>query len=157
MTERCQVMKIRVIVADRNNLVCEALCAMLKDFEHIEVVGAATDCQAMIELVKTASPSVLMMDMAISPLDTDDTIRQIRKANSDVKVLLVNEYEDKEDILRGLKDGCDGYLPKRAKSTELMTALTALSQGGYFLYPSVAKKLVGEYLSLGQKQKPGCR
>ena len=138
----------RVLVADRDNLVCEAMCAMLTGVADIEVVGAASSTSAMVEMAKSTLPSVVLMDMAIAAIDTENAIRELRQVNSDIKVLVLSSYEERDDILRGLKAGSNGYLPKRARASELVSAINAVSQGGYFLYPSVAKKVVNEYVNL---------
>lgn len=143
--------KTRVIVADRNTLTCEGMCALLKAFKNIEVVGSATNSDEMIELVRAKSPDIVLMDMAMPLTDVGAIIQQIRQENGEVKVLLVSEYEDRERILKGLQAGGNGYLPKRARPSDLASAITAIYRGGYFLYPSVAKTVVGEYLSLGKK------
>lgn len=145
--------KTRVIVADRNTLTCEGMCALLKAFKNIEVVGSATNSDEMIELVRAKSPDIVLMDMAMPLTDVGAIIQQIRQENGEVKVLLVSEYEDRERILKGLQAGGNGYLPKRARPSDLASAITAIYRGGYFLYPSVAKTVVGEYLRL--RKNPG--
>jgi len=140
--------KVRVLVADKNTLMCEGICALLKSYKSVEVVGAATNGQKIIELVRAKVPDLVLMDITIPLVDASDVIRQIRQENSDVKVLLVSEHEDRECILRGLKAGGNGYLPKRAGAPDLVSAILAIYRGGYFLYPSVAKTVVGEYLRL---------
>ena len=142
--------KVRVLVADKNSLTCEGMCALLKAFKNVEVVGAATNNDAMIELVREKAPDLVLMDTSIPPIDIGDSIHRIRHENRATKVLLVSENENKEYILRGLKGGSNGYLPKRAEAPDLLSAITAIYRGGYFLYPSVAKVMVDAYLNLGK-------
>jgi two-component system response regulator NreC len=46
-----------------------------------------------------------------------------------------------------LEAGAGGYVPKRAAPEELLTAIRAAAAGEVYLYPSLAKLLVKDYLS----------
>lgn len=142
--------KVRVLVADRQVLVCESICAMLRTCGQIEVVGATSDVDKIISMVRELSPDVVLTDMAMPLIDGSQIVRQIHKANGEVRVLLVSEYENREYILRGLEAGGSGYITKKATALDLVSAILTVYNGGYFLYPSVAKTLVKEYLSLEQ-------
>ena len=62
------------------------------------------------------------------------------------KVLALTQYEDKEYVIAAIKAGANGYMPKRAVGTELVTAIRTVYRGGPFLYSSAAKVLIEEYL-----------
>lgn len=42
--------------------------------------------------------------------------------------------------------GASGYVPKRAAPNDLISAIHAVCSGGMFLFPSVARLLVKDYL-----------
>lgn len=141
---------IKVLIADKHPLICESLFALLKTYPQVSVVGKAMGGREIIELVKELEPDLVVMDIFIPVMDISEIIREIRKHDGEVKVLLVSDYEDRECILRGLKAGGNGYLPKCANAAELVNAIRVIHDDGYFLYPSVAKKLVEEYLNMGK-------
>ncbi len=145
---------ITVLIADKHPLICESLFALLKTYPQIKVVGKATNGREIIEIVKELNPDIVVMDIFIPVMDITEIIREIRKHDDKIKVLLVSDYEDRECILRGLKAGGNGYLPKSANASELISAIRVIRDDGYFLYPTVAKKLVDEYLSLGNHPAP---
>ncbi|MFC2016198.1 response regulator [Chloroflexota bacterium] len=140
--------KVRVLVADGQNLFREGVCALLKIREDIEIVGEATNGQEAILKVREQTPDVVLIDMVMPIMDGTEVTRCIHKENSDIKVLLLTQYEDRDRILSGLKAGANGYIPKRAAGSDLVSAILAVYQGGYFLYPSVAKTMVNDYLQI---------
>ena len=140
--------KVRVLVADEETLFREGVCALLKTYKDIEIVGEATNGKEAIEMVREQNPDVVLVNIAMPILDGAEVTHRIRKENSDIKVLLLTQYEDRDRILRGLKAGADGYIPKRAATSDLVSAIQAVYRGGYFLYPSVAKTMVNDYLQL---------
>ncbi len=139
----------KVLITDKQPLVCEGLFALLKTYHHIKVVGMATSGHKVIEMVRELDPDIVIVDIFMPVMDIAEIIYEVRKHNGNIKILLVSDYEDKECILRGLKVGGNGYLPKSANASELVNALRVIDDGGYYLYPSVAKKLVEEYLRMG--------
>lgn len=146
--------KVRVLVADGHALIREGISAVLKTCEQIEVVGEATNAKEIIEVVREQAPDVVLMDITMPAVDGTKVIRQIHKEDARVKVLIVSEYEDRGFILRGLKAGGHGYIPKRATTSELVSAILAVYSKGCFLYPSVARTLVDEYLRIGRDPTP---
>ena len=62
------------------------------------------------------------------------------------KVLLLTQYEDRDCVLSGLKAGANGYIPKRATASDLVSAILVVCRGGCFLYPSVAKTMLDDYI-----------
>ena len=61
-------------------------------------------------------------------------------------VLALTMYEDDQYFFEMLRAGAAGYVPKRAAPDELVSAIRAVSQGQVFLYPSLAGRLVQDYL-----------
>ncbi len=140
--------KVRVLVADEEAIFSEGVCALLKTYEDFEIVGKATNGKEAIEMVREQNPDVVLVNMAMPIMDGAEVTRCIRKENSNIKVLFLTQYEDRERILSGLKAGANGYIPKRAATSALVSAILAVYRGGYFLYPSVAKTIVNDYLQL---------
>ncbi len=137
--------KVRVLVADGQTLFREGVCALLKIREDIEIVGEATNGKETIEMAREQMPDVVLMNIVMPIIDGAEVTYRIRKENSDIKVLLLTEYEDRDRVLSGLKAGANGYIPKRATASDLISAIQAVHRGGCFLYPSVAKTMVKDY------------
>jgi len=137
--------KVRMLVADKQTLFRQGVCALLKAHENIEIVGEATDGKEIVEKVREQTPDVVLMDIAMPVMDGAEVIHQIRKENGDTKVLLMTQYEDRDHIKSGLGAGANGYIPKRATAADLVSAILAVYRGGCFLYPSVARMVVDDY------------
>lgn len=145
---------VRVLVADKNSIINDGICAILKTYESIDVIGGVTRSEDIMKTIRGQAPDVIVMDIAMSLIDGTEVIRWIRNENSDIKILLISEQEDRDSIMRGLRAGSTGYIPKRATSSDLVSAILAVYRGGYFLYPSIAKTIVGEYLRIRQGLSP---
>jgi two-component system response regulator NreC len=76
-----------------------------------------------------------------------DATREIKKRFPAISVVALTIHEDEEYFFKMLDAGASGYVPKRAAPEELLTAIRAAAVGEVYLYPSLAKLLVNDYLS----------
>jgi two-component system response regulator NreC len=76
-----------------------------------------------------------------------EVTRQIKQSWPSVAVVALTIHEDEEYFFQMLQAGANGYVPKRAAPEELLTALRTAASGGVYLYPSLAKLLVRDYLT----------
>ena len=138
--------KIRVILVDDHTLLRDGIRALLSMSKEIEVIGEAGDGQAGVDLVAELRPDIVLMDIAMPVLDGLEATRRIKDRFKSVKVLILTQHENREYVFPILKAGADGYVLKKAAGTELVSAIKAVSEGGTFLYPSVARAVVEDYL-----------
>lgn len=137
--------KIRILVVDDHAIMREGIRALFGVHGDMEVVGEASDGREAIDKAAELAPDVVVMDIAMPGMDGLEATRRIRKQNPKAKVLVLTQHDNKEYILSAIKAGAAGFLPKRALSSELVSAIRALHQGDSFLYPSAATALVENY------------
>ena len=146
--------KIRVLVTDGETLFREGICALLKIRDDMEVVGEAADGDETLEMLTEHQPDVLVMNVNRPGIDGTEVCQRIRKKHSGVRILLVSQYEDGERLIRGLEAGADGYLLRRAATSELVSAILSVHRGDFFLYPAVARTIVEDYRNLTKHPSP---
>ncbi len=144
--------RIRVLIADDHALLREGICALLRSYDDIEVVGEAGDGREAIEKARRLRPDVVLMDIAMPGLGGLEATLELRKLDPPPKVLVLTQYDNKEYVLRFLKAGAAGFVIKKAVGTELVSALRSVAQGDSYLYPSITRDVIEEFLKEG---KPG--
>ncbi|MFC2016697.1 response regulator [Chloroflexota bacterium] len=137
--------KIKLLVVDDHAIMRYGIRALLDLIDDIEIVGEASEGNEAIERARELAPDVVVMDITMRGMDGLEATQRIIKNNLRVKVLILTQHDNKEYILRAVKAGACGYVPKRAVSSELISAIRAVEHGDFFLYPSAAAALVEGY------------
>src|SRR5512139_3430507 len=140
-------MKIRLLLVDDHAVVRSGLRMLLMSEEDMEIVGEAGNAAEALEAVRLLKPDVVLMDIGLPDMSGIDATREIRKLHPDVAVVALTIHEDEEYFFKMLDAGARGYVPKRAAPEELITAIRAAAVDEVYIYPSLAKLLVRDYLS----------
>jgi two-component system, NarL family, response regulator NreC len=143
-------MNTRLLLVDDHAVVRSGLRMLLENERDIEIIGEAASAHEAIEKALRMKPSVILMDIGLPDLSGIEATREIKKRFPEVSVVALTIHEDEEYFFKMLEAGATGYVPKRAAPEELLTAIRAAATGQVYLYPSLAKLLVRDYLSGGQ-------
>jgi DNA-binding NarL/FixJ family response regulator len=144
--------KIRVLIADDQQLVREGLCVLLDLIPDICVVGEASNGTEAVERARQLEPDVILMDVRMPELDGVAATRQIQDTCPEVKVIILTTFDDDEYVFEGLLAGAAGYLLKDVPSEQLAEAIRAATRGGAFIHPSVTRKVVAELTRLTERE-----
>ncbi len=144
--------KMRVLIADDHAIVREGLRTLLATQPDIDVVGEATDGKEAEDKTGEVHPDIILMDITMPGVSGLEATRKIKQQYPEVRILVLTMHESDEYFFSMLAAGASGYFVKGGSSSELIAALRAVWQGNVFLYPTMAKKLLGDYL---QRVKTG--
>lgn len=138
--------KMKVLIVDDHVIVREGLRALLETQPDIKIVGEAANGQEALNKVVEVKPDIVLMDITMPGINGLEATRQIKQRNPDVKILVLTVHEGDEYFFKMLTAGASGYFVKGGSSNELVSAMRIVRQGDVYLCPTVAKKLLGEYL-----------
>lgn len=138
--------KVRVLMADDHTMFREGVRLLLETRGGFEVVGEAATGREAVELARSLRPDVIVMDIGMPGMNGLDATRLIQADNPSSRVLILTMHDTDEYFFSALEAGASGYVLKEAASNDLVNAIESVSRGGMFLYPSLATKLVEEYL-----------
>lgn len=138
--------KIKVLIADDHTIVRSGVRLLLDAEADIEVVGEALDGVEAVDLVQQLRPNVVLMDIAMPGMDGMEATLHIKDEWPEVNVLVLTMHRRDEYFFEMLKAGASGYILKGAETNELIHAVRVVARGEVFLYPTMTRKLVRDYL-----------
>ena len=140
-------MAIRLLLVDDHAVVRSGLRMLLEGEADVEIAGEAGTAREALDLLGRLHPDVVLMDIGLPDLSGIDAAREIKSLYPEIAVVALTIHEDEEYFFKMLEAGASGYVPKRAAPEELLTAIRAAASGEVYLYPSLAKFLVHDYLT----------
>jgi len=138
--------KIKVLIADDHTVLRDGLRLLLGNQHDFEIVGEASDGRDAYFKVEELRPDVVIMDIGMPVLNGLDATLEIKRTFPDVKVLILTQHDNDEYVYRILQAGAAGYVLKRAAGVELVSAIRGVHGGKAFIYPSMTKELLTDYL-----------
>ena len=140
-------MPMRLLLVDDHAVVRSGIKMLLSSERDVEIVGEASTAAQAMETAGIVKPDVILMDIGLPDLSGIDATREIKKRYPEISIVALTIHEDEEYFFKMLDAGASGYVPKRAAPEELLVAIRAAAAGEVYLYPSLAKLLVKDYLS----------
>ncbi len=120
MTER-----IRVVVADDQQVMREGLVALLELINGIEITGAAANGAEAVDLVAEGNVDVVLMDLRMPVLDGFQATARIKRDWPRVRVLVLSIAAEARD--QALAAGADAFVAKGAPEDLLLDTIRTLA------------------------------
>jgi len=132
-------------VAEDHATVREGLKLIINAQPDMEVVADAEDGRTAIELAQKLQPDVALMDISMPGLNGLKATAKLKECCPKVHVLAVTRHKDDGYLQQVLKAGASGYVLKQSPPAELLHAIRAVANGGKYLDPTLAGKVMGRY------------
>jgi RNA polymerase sigma factor (sigma-70 family) len=134
--------RVRVLIADDDDLMRAGLRAVFSSDETIDVVGEAGDGRAAITRARELGPDVVLMDVRMPNLDGIAATRDVLAVSPELKVIILTTFEQDDYIFGALRAGASGFLLKRTRPEDLIAAIHTVAASDSLLSPSVTRKVI---------------
>ncbi|NLM78170.1 MAG: response regulator transcription factor [Ruminococcaceae bacterium] len=142
--------KIRVLLADDQNIIREGIRSLLEDYADIEIVGEAVNGKQLTELAQTLEPDIILSDIRMPIMDGVQAARLIKQQRPQIIVIMLTTFDDDDYIIDAMTGGAAGYLLKDISSTQLVQALRDSMQGNLILPGRIAAKITARLATTTQ-------
>ena len=131
-----------IVIAEDHTILREGLKSLLSSQPDFKIVGEAGDGLEAIRCVQNHTPDMILLDLSMPRMTGLDAIKEIKRVNSDTKIIVLTVHSTEEYILATLQAGADGYVLKDAHSAELLTAIRHVLDGRRYLSPSISGTII---------------
>jgi DNA-binding NarL/FixJ family response regulator len=142
MTDREARARIRIAIADDQELIRSALSAMIEAHDDLEVVLEASDGAELLESVRGRRVDVVLMDIRMPRLDGIAATERLLGEHAGTRVLVLTTYDLDEYVFAAIRAGASGFLTKDASSEELAAAIRSVQAGDAVIAPRATASLI---------------
>ena len=138
--------EITLLLVEDHEVVRTGLRMLLEDQRDMKILGEAENGTEALKMVEELQPDVVIMDITLPDISGIEATRNLKQLHPDLNIVALTIHEDEQYFFQMLKAGAAGYIPKRAAPEDLILAIRAAFAGEIYIYPSLAKALVTDYL-----------
>ena len=143
--------KLRILLADDHVTVREGVKMIINAQADMEVVAEAADGRVAVAEAQAVRPDVVVMDVSMPRVNGLKATETLTQCCPEVKVLALTRHQDDGYLQQLLRAGAAGYVLKQSRPAELLQAIRAIGEGGSYLDPAVAGRVIGDY---GRRRQP---
>ncbi len=146
--------KIKVLVCDDMEYMCEIFSALVNNSQTCVCVGIARNEKEVIEEALEKQPDVILLDMQ---LDTSESgiilIPKIKEVSPNSKIIIVSIHEDNEKIFKAIRLGAKDYLFKKTSPKQIISKIESVYKEEDSINSVVANKILTEIERIEKVQK----
>lgn len=131
---------ISVLLVDDHIMVRNGVRMMLGSSNQICVNAEAGDFDAALELARSQSFDVALLDIALPGGSGLDLIRHLKAIQPRLAVLMLSMYSEEIYAIRAFKLGAAGYLSKNSPEAVLLDAVHKAANGDKYISPTLANQ-----------------
>jgi len=135
-----------IVLVEDHAILREGLRALIELEPDLKVVGEASTAAEAVLVVQSASPTLVITDLAMPGGSGLQTIEELRALCPNLRVLVLTAHCMDEYIGAALSAGADGYVLKDASRAELLQAIRSVIAGQKYFSKPVSARLVSGYL-----------
>jgi DNA-binding NarL/FixJ family response regulator len=133
---------IRVLIVDDHEMVREGLMAMLRPERDFEVVGQTGSGEAVVGLVETTRPDVVLLDARLPDVSGVEVCRRLSHSHPGVSIVILTTFTDPDLVQECIQAGARGYVVKDVERFSLKESIRAVYRGQAVLAPQVAGHVI---------------
>jgi DNA-binding NarL/FixJ family response regulator len=142
--------RIKVLIAEDQQLVRRAFSMMLSLEQDIQVVGEAADGAEAIQLARQWRPHVVLMDLQMPRVGGIGAMKRILEDVPDARIIVLTTFDTDELVFEAISAGASAYLLKDSSEGEILETIRAVHQGQSRLSSRIARKVLDEF----RRQRP---
>lgn len=143
--------KIRVLIAEDDELVRDALSAIIGSDACFEVVAVTADADSAIAQVISAAPDLALLDVRMPGGGGERVAQVIAETRPTVRIIAVSAHEDEQTIRGMIAAGAHGFVTKDAGPTKLLDTLMRVASGESVFTPTSSVSVMREYARSNQQ------
>lgn len=125
-----------IVLVDDHDILRAGSAKFLGD--RFDIVGEASDVEEAIEVILETEPDGVLLDVRMPSGTGDAVVAAVRESGSSARFLVLSVSAERDDVVRMLNAGVDGYLLKSTLGEQLGDLVAEMLDGGRPISPQIA-------------------
>ena len=146
--------KERVVIVDDHPLFRERLAQLIDHELDMEVCGEAESAVPGIQLIRSTSPDLAIVDITLKGSSGLELIKSIKALSIGTPVLVLSMHDEALYAERALRAGATGYITKHQAADEIIVAIRRVLAGEVYLSERMTASFLKSLTTGGVKNIP---
>lgn len=133
------MIEINLIITDDSEIFRFGVKSILEEEENYKIkfceTSGSTELFHLLEN-KDFKPDIILLDVKLkkhASLSGIEIAKRIKLSRSDIKIIILTAFDDKDVLRQALEVGVDGFLPKESISDEIIESIKTVMSGTNYL------------------------
>lgn len=144
---------IRVAIVEDHPAYREVVSEIVQAADGLELAGVFSSLRGAVDDVARAD--VVLMDIGLPGTSGIEGVVLVKKQKPAIKVIMVTNFADDENVFQAIAAGADGYLLKKSSTGRILEAIHDAMQGGAAMAPFIARRVLDAFKSRSTQSPDG--
>ena len=131
--------KIRILLVDDEQIVCEAISVLIEQVPGMIVVGEAYSGDSALQKARALRPDVILLDLRLQEQPGVELIAPLLRDNEQARIVILTAYAEDREVAVAFRNGAVGYVLKTQMISDLVRAIEHAEAGLSSVPPRIAK------------------
>lgn len=131
-----------ILIIDDHEVVRDGVKRILDEALGVVAFGEATTAPEAVKLVREQKWDVVVLDLSLGGRSGLEVLKELKQIRPGLPVLILSMHSEEQYARRAFKAGAAGYVTKDSPRAELVKAVGRVIEGGRYVSPGLAEKLV---------------
>jgi len=135
----------RILIIEDNKFIRSGWELALQKEKDFQIVGSYGSCEEAFQDEGIGAANIVLMDIGLPGMSGIEGVKYLKEKYPKQIIVMCTVHEDDQKIFDAICAGAVGYLLKKTKPEELVSALQDAFNGGSPMTPSVARKVISSF------------
>ncbi len=134
--------RIRIVIVDDHPLFREGLRQVIQSDARFELIGAADQGRAALELILKSKPDLAVLDIHLPLMNGLEVAAALQQRRSATRLVILTMLRDEAAFNEAMNLGIQGYVLKENAASEIVNCLLAVAADSAYVSPSLSGYLL---------------
>lgn len=134
---------IRLVVAEDERLMREAVVSLLSLELDFQIVGTASDGMQALEALRAHRPNIALLDLEMPMLDGVQVAERVMRENPALRCIILTRHARPGVLRRAMTAGVAAFVSKTVSAATLAQIIRRVHRGGRYVDPELAIAALG--------------